>query len=89
MRVGSGTGPFTTAPVRLAVSTISSADWSISGSRTLQPDADFLLCTCHFRYLIRWTFAMTLIAPIAMEQGLSLHPQRAQRRRRVVAKVIE
>src|SRR5215470_15665553 len=30
MRVGSGTGPLTTAPVRLAVSTISSADWSIS-----------------------------------------------------------
>ena len=30
MRVGSGTGPFTTAPVRFAVSTISSADWSIS-----------------------------------------------------------
>ena len=26
MRVGSGTGPFTTAPVRLAVSTISIAD---------------------------------------------------------------
>jgi small subunit ribosomal protein S10 len=30
IRVGSGTGPLTTAPVRLAVSTISSADWSIS-----------------------------------------------------------
>jgi hypothetical protein len=30
MRVGMGTGPLTTAPVRLAVSTISSADWSIS-----------------------------------------------------------
>ena len=30
MRVGRGTGPLTTAPVRLAVSTISSADWSIS-----------------------------------------------------------
>ncbi|MNC89204.1 hypothetical protein D3C83_51080 [compost metagenome] len=29
LRVGNGTGPFTTAPVRLAVSTISSADWSI------------------------------------------------------------
>src|SRR5690606_27517604 len=29
-RVGSGTGPRTTAPVRLAVSTISAADWSIS-----------------------------------------------------------
>ena len=28
--VGSGTGPLTTAPTRLAVSTISSADWSIS-----------------------------------------------------------
>ena len=26
IRVGNGTGPFTTAPVRLAVSTISSAD---------------------------------------------------------------
>ena len=30
LRVGSGTGPRTTAPVRLAVSTISAADWSIS-----------------------------------------------------------
>jgi hypothetical protein len=30
IRVGSGTGPLTTAPVRLAVSTISCADWSIS-----------------------------------------------------------
>ena len=30
MRVGMGTGPLTTAPVRLAVSTISRADWSIS-----------------------------------------------------------
>ena len=30
MRVGSGTGPRTTAPERFAVSTISSADWSIS-----------------------------------------------------------
>jgi len=27
MRVGRGTGPRTTAPVRLAVSTISAADW--------------------------------------------------------------
>jgi hypothetical protein len=30
MRVGRGTGPLTMAPVRLAVSTISAADWSIS-----------------------------------------------------------
>jgi hypothetical protein len=30
MRVGSGTGPLTMAPVRLAVSTISSALWSMS-----------------------------------------------------------
>ena len=30
IRVGRGTGPRTTAPERLAVSTISSADWSIS-----------------------------------------------------------
>jgi hypothetical protein len=30
MRVGRGTGPLTIAPVRLAVSTISAADWSIS-----------------------------------------------------------
>ena len=30
LRVGKGTGPRTTAPVRFAVSTISSADWSIS-----------------------------------------------------------
>ena len=30
MRVGRGTGPLTIAPVRLAVSTISRADWSIN-----------------------------------------------------------
>ena len=44
IRVGSGTGPATAAPVRCAVSTICSADWSSSlWSYAFKSDADALL----------------------------------------------